>query len=202
MTVFYPSFEDPKVKYSADVLFIVDSSSDTTATYNTEKDLVKYLARYLNINPRDTRAALVLFNSRPMVISDFESFSSARDFESAVDRAPHLGGDRSVSDALQTAAGMFPNSPSSVSKVIFLVTSGKPLNNNDDSSMGDVIDKLSALGVRTFVVLVGPTPSIEEFASKLGNPENVFAIEAKSDIPKQINRVGSQVLTDSGKLHF
>lgn len=179
----------------------MDSSSETASTYNTEKDLIKSLARYLNIDPKGTRAALIVFNGRPVVISDFESFRSASDFESVVDKVPHYGGRRSVSDALRTAAGMFPKSPSSVSKVVFLVTSGKPLQNEDRNSVGDVLNKLSAMGVRTYVALIGPSPSIPDFTSNFENPENVFALPSRSDIPKQINQIGSHVLTDSGKLN-
>lgn len=189
------------MKYSADVLFIMDSSSDTISTYNTAKDLVKRLARYLNINPEGTRAALAVFNGRPRMVTDFESFRSTSDFESAVDKAPHLGGNRSVSVALRSAGKMF-DSPSSVSKVIFLVTSGRPLDNEDGSSAGDVIDKLSSLGVRTYVVLLGPINNPGKFRSMVEDPENVFAIDSQEDISKKINQVGSHVITDSGKQRF
>ena len=179
----------------------MDSSSETASTYNTEKYLIKSLAKYLNIDPQGTRAALIAFNGQPVVISDFESFRSASVFESVVDNVPHYGGNRSVSEALRTAAGMFSKSPSSVSKVVFLVTSGKPLQNEDWNSVGDVLNKLYALGVRTYVALIGQSPSIPDFGSSLENPENVFAIPSRSDIPEQINQIGSQVLTDSVKLN-
>lgn len=179
----------------------MDSSSETASTYNTEKYLIKSLARYLNIDPQGTRAALIAFNGQPVVISDFESSRSASVFESVVDNVPHYGGNRSVSEALRTAAGMFLKSPSSVSKVVFLVTSAKPLQNEDWNSVGDVLNKLYALGVRTYVALIGQSPSIPDFGSSLENPENVFAIPSRSDIPEQINQIGSQVLTDSGKLN-
>lgn len=180
----------------------MDSSRETASTYNTVKDLIKSLARYLNIDPQGTRAGLVVFNGKASVISDFESFRSASEFESTVDSVPHYGGGRSVSDALLTAAGMFPKSPSSVSKIVFLVTSGKPLQKEDGSSVGDVIDKLSAMGVRTYVALVGQSPNMQEFRSNVENPENVFAIASRSEIPKQIDQVGSQVLNDSGKFNL
>ena len=81
------------------------------------------------------------------------------------------------------------------------MTSGKPLQNEDWNSVGDVLNKLSALGVRTYVALIGPSPGIPDFRSSLENPENVFAIPSRGDIPEQINQIGSQVLTDSGKLN-
>ena len=179
----------------------MDSSSEAASMYNTEKDLIKSLARYLNIGSQGTRAALIVFNGRPVVISDFESFKSASDFESVVDKVPHYGGNRSVSDALRAAAGMFPKSPSSVSKVVFLVTSGKQLQNEDRNSVGNVLNKLDAMGVRSYVAVVGSSSSIPDFRSNLENPENVFSIPSRSDIPQQINEIGSQVLTDSGKLN-
>lgn len=179
----------------------MDSSSETASIYNTEKDVIKSLARYLKVDPQGTRAALIAFDGRPVVISDLESFRSASDFESVVDKVPHYGGSRSVSGALRTAAGMFPKSPSSVSKVVFLVTSGKPLQNKDKNSVGNVFNKLYAMGVRSYVALIGPSPSIPDFRSSLENPENVFTIPSRSDIPEQINQIGSQVLTDSGKLN-
>lgn len=177
----------------------MDASSGTASTYTTEKDLVKSLARYLNIDPKGTRAALIVFNGRPSVISDFESFRSLTEFESKVDEVPHYGGDRSVSDALWEAAGMFPKSPSSVSKVIFLVTSGKPLQPQDKNSAGDVINELSAIGVRTYLALVGPSAKIQDFRFLVDKTESVFTIESNGDVPKQVNQVGSYILSESGR---
>lgn len=176
----------------------MDASSGTASTYTTEKDLVKSLARYLNIDPKGTRAALIVFNGRPSVISDFESFRSLTEFESKVDEVPHYGGDRIVSDALREAAGMFPKSPSSVSKVIFLVTSGKPLQPQDKNSAGDVINELSAIGVRTYLALVGPSAKIQDFRFLVDKTESVFTVESNGDVPKQVNQVGSYILSESG----
>lgn len=169
------------------------------SSYNTSKELVKSLARYLDFQPQETRAALVVFNTQTSLMSDFESFGTVSDFTNIVDGTPLLGGDRSVSDALRTAATMFPKS-SSASKVIFLVTSGKPLINEDGSIIGDIVDKLGTLGVRVYFALIDPASNLEGFRDISESSANVFTIESRSDISQQVDSVGSQLITDSGTL--
>ena len=181
-----------------DVLFILDSSSDATSTYNTSKNFVRSLSGYLDVNPQEIRTALLVFNDQPVMISDFERYSSASDFASIVDGTPHLGGDRSLSEALRTAAVMFPMSSSSISKVIVLVTSGNPLSSEDDSSVDDVMDKLGDLGVRLYVALIDPDSNIEGFRRLTESPKNVFVMDTLGDISMQINQIGSQLIRDSG----
>ena len=130
--------------------------------------------------------------------SDFESFSTVSDFADIVDGTPLLGGDRSVSEALQTAATMFPRS--SASKVIFLVTSGKPLINEDDNIIGNIVDKLGTLGVRVYFALIDPDSNLEGFRDISERSANVFTIESRSDISQQVDSVGSQLISDSGTL--
>lgn len=158
---------------------------------------MKSLARFLDFQPQETRAALVVSNIRTTPISDFETFSTVSDFTYIVDGTPHLGGDRSLSEALRTAATMFPKS-SSVSKVIFLVTSGKPLINEDGSIIGHIVDKLGTLGVRVYFALIDPESKLEGFRDINESSANVFEIESRGDISQQIYAVGSQLITDSG----
>ncbi|KAK2561274.1 Collagen alpha-6(VI) chain [Acropora cervicornis] len=184
---------DPKGNYSRDVLFILDSSSVSKSSYNTSKELVKSLARYLDFQPQETRAALVVSNTQTSLMSDFESFGAVSNFTNIVDGTPLLGGDRSVSEALRTAATMFPKS-SSASKVIFLITSGKPLINEDGNIIGNIVDKLGTLGVRVYFALIDPDSNLEGFRE---SSANVFTIESRSDISQQVDSVGSQLITDS-----
>ena len=52
----------PITDIDADIIFIIDSSSDVTPeNYVREKSLVKDMARYLNVSAGGSRAALITY---------------------------------------------------------------------------------------------------------------------------------------------
>ena len=184
------------------MVFIVDSSNESVSSYNLGKNLVKSLARYFNVDPQGSRAALIVFNGRPSVIADLDDFNSASDFSNTVDTAPYLGGNRGISEALGAAAGIFLKSDLSVSKIAFLVTPGEPIRGQQGRLVQEALQKLRAIGVRTYVALIGQAPHIEGFKTVVEDPGRLFWIKSLDDIPRQINDVGKRVLTDSGTLLF
>lgn len=90
---------------SADVVFLMDSSTDVSAPiFLREKAFVKNLARTLKIDTGGSRGAVVAFGESSILIVDLNSYRSPEQFRLFVDRARYIGGDRRMDRALEEAA--------------------------------------------------------------------------------------------------
>lgn len=85
--------------------------------YLNEKQFVKSLAKFLNVRPGHSRAALVTYGSRAFRVVNFDGTKTIKEFEYAVDGAGKAGGPRRIDTALSTAATMLYESRPNVPKV-------------------------------------------------------------------------------------
>lgn len=85
-------------------MFLIDSSSPVDASqYLQQKESVKSLARYLNVKPGHSRAALITYGSTSSKVIDFNGYSTLGEFDTAVNRAGRVGGPRRTDYALEAA---------------------------------------------------------------------------------------------------
>ena len=76
----------PITDIDADIIFIIDSSSDVTPeNYVREKSLVKDMARYLNVSTGGSRAALITYGNKPTLVFKFGDYGSLPSLDNAVD---------------------------------------------------------------------------------------------------------------------
>lgn len=86
---------------------------------------MRSLGQYLNIQPDQSRAALVVYGSRPLtVIRLYDSQTFAR-FDSMLTKAPFLGGARRYDKALNSTGDIFTNERENVPKIMLLFVAGK-----------------------------------------------------------------------------
>lgn len=88
-----------------------------TGDYIKEKDFIKSLAKFLNVRPGHSRAALVTYGSQAFRVVNFGETDTLKAFEHAVDRAGKAGGPRRIDRALASAAIMLDESRRNVPKV-------------------------------------------------------------------------------------
>lgn len=121
-------FLDPKLPGSfagADVLFIIDSSSDVDSfNYEKEKHLVKAFTNALNSARGNYRTALITYGNTPQVVYDLDNDMSSAALRRAIDLAPSMGGGRRTDRALDEGVRLMRNSERSVPKIVLLVTAG------------------------------------------------------------------------------
>lgn len=71
--------------YSADVLFLIDSSGRvTTQDFETQVDFVKSVVTYLNVSAEATRAAIVTYNDSPSLKISLNGYQSTTQFRLVV----------------------------------------------------------------------------------------------------------------------
>ena len=111
---------------NADIVFIIDCSSTVPyRDYGIEKSFVRALTQYLNIQPGQSRAALVVYGSRAWTVIRLGGSQTFLRFDTVLTRAPYLGGDRRYDKALGIAKGIFENARENVPKVMLLFMAGK-----------------------------------------------------------------------------
>ena len=81
--------------------------------------------QFLNIQPGQSRAAVVIYGSRALSVIGFQNSQNSVRFDSVLTRAPYLGGDRRFDKALDIARNIFGNARENVPKVMLLFMAGK-----------------------------------------------------------------------------
>lgn len=172
----------------------MDASENSAGKYTVEKDFVKSMATYLNVDRSSSRAALVIFNETSFVVVKFTDYNTKSEFIDAVDEAPFLGGERRIDTALETAATLYPESRFSVSRVAFLVTVGKATTGQDAKPLSEAIQNLRSLGVRMYVTIIGTEADLVGYQAAVENPKDLFVLPSiGSKGSGTVNRVGDHV---------
>lgn len=74
-------------------MFLLDSSSFVTENnFVKEKEFVKALAKFLNVDPESSRASVVLFGSFPNTEIKFGDYRTLNDFNRLLDQTRLFGG--------------------------------------------------------------------------------------------------------------
>lgn len=174
----------------ADLVFLIDASSFVTRdNLIKEKDFVKSLAKFLNVSPEASRAALVLFGTLPNTEVKFNDYSALRDFNDRVDQARALGGFRRMDRALDEATNVLADRRRGVPHVVVLVTTGKQSRSEDSISLDEALEPLEKLGVHTFVVAIGHDPDTST---------HVLSLPSIDDLPSRVYNMAKQIKSTSG----
>ena len=82
-----------RMQLNADVVFLMDASTaENTRYFQSQKDLIKSIARSIGSSPAKLRASLVIYSSSATVLASLNSYTNLQRFEVDVDRAPYLRG--------------------------------------------------------------------------------------------------------------
>lgn len=126
--------------------------------YKKEKEFVKYLARYLNVSPGNSRAALITYGNRAAEVVGFELNRPLSNFEATVDRAPFAGGARRIDRSLDKASQIMADARPTVRKIVVLLTSGKQASASVSKTPGEAAIPLLKGGVYSYIVTIGLKP--------------------------------------------
>lgn len=186
---------------NADIVFVIDCSSDVPyRQYGTQKDFVRSLTQYLNVQPGQSRVALVTYGSRAMPVLRFDSSRTIVRFYSDLTKAPYLGGGRRVDIALGIATRIFGNARENVPKVVLLFMAGKQSRVTGALSLRDSVKQLHQQGVRTFIFRIGSKPEVRELHSAVDRPENVISFSSFAAMDARVPYVARHIPFYSGML--
>ena len=181
----------------ADVVFAMDSSSNVPfSNYKTEKDFVKDLARYLNVSPGNSRAAVVAYGSRAAEVIGFDIRRSVSDFETAVDNSPYINGRRRIDRSLGKIVDIMSNARPTATKLVVLLTADKQLSEFGSTTPARAAKPLWEKGVNIFIIAIGRR-NILELRELL--PVNIFRVAIYDDLKLQTATIGQMIVERSSK---
>ena len=181
----------------ADVVFAMDSSSNVPfSNYKKEKDFVKDLARYLNVSPGNSRAAVVTYGSRAAEVIGFDIRRSVSDFETAVDNSPYINGRRRIDRSLGKIVDIMSNARPTATKLVVLLTADKQLSEFGSTTPARAAKPLWEKGVNIFIIAIGRR-NILELRELL--PVNIFRVAIYDDLKLQTATIGQMIVERSSK---
>lgn len=176
--------------FDADIVFLMDASSFVTQrNLVDEKDFVKSLAKFLNVSPGTSRAALVLYGTFSITEMRFNDSRSLRDFSDGVDLAQAVGGLRRMDIALEEATNLLADKRRGMPHVVVLVTTGEQSSSVDGIPLDDALKPLENLGVHTFVVAIGHDPDTST---------NILRVPSFKALPSRAYDMAKQIKIISG----
>lgn len=176
--------------FDADIVFLMDASSFVTQdNLIDEKYFVKSLAKFLNVSPGASRAALVLYGTFHNTEIRFNDSRSLRDFSDRVDLAQAVGGLRRMDVALKEATNVLAEKRRGVPHVVVLVTTGEQSSSIDGIPLDDALEPLENLGAHTFVVAIGHDPDTST---------NVLPVPSFNALPSRAYDMARQIKITSG----
>lgn len=177
----------------------MDSSSQVgSSTYKGEKELVKYLAKLLNVSPGNSRGAVVTYGSTAERVIMFDEYGTISAFENAVDQAPHVGGNRRMDRALETASTVLASGRPNVPKIAVLLTTGKQEPASNAKTFSRSSQLLRDLGIKTFVITIGQQPSQRELLPVVDKPQDILLLRGFDNIKPQV-KIISEGIAQTGK---
>lgn len=181
-------------------MFVMDSSSNVpVAEYKKEKDFVKYLAKYLNVSPGNSRAALVAYGNRAAEVIGFDIKRSLADFETAVENSPYIKGNRRIDRSLNKTSLIMANARPSVTKIVVLLTAGKQSSDFGSQSPGQAAIPLLESGVYIYVMAIGQEPDISELRPLVQQLSQIFRMSSYDDLEPRSTAIGQMIIDTSSK---
>lgn len=189
-----------KPEMIADVVFVMDSSSNVPfSDFKTEKDFVKDLARYLNVSPGNSRAAVVTYGSRATEVIGFDIRRSVSDFEKAVDNSPYINGRRRIDRSLDKIVEIMTNARPTTTKLVVLLTADKQLSEFGSTTPARAARPLWEKGVNIFIIAIGRR-NILELRELL--PVNIFRLAIYNDLKPQTATIGQMIVERSSEKNY
>lgn len=187
--------------FIADVVFMLDSSSNVPlAEYKKEKDFVKSLARDLNVSPGNSNAALVAYGRMAVEVIGFDSKRLLSDFETAVDNAPYINGNRRIDRALNKTVQIMTKARLTATKIAVLITAGRQTSEFGSQTPGDAALPLLEKGVYDYVVAIGREPHYSELLPVVQEQSHIFRMAYYDDLRPRETFVAQMIMETSSKI--
>lgn len=110
-------FEGAPPDFIADIIFVIDSSSEVSLIdFEREKGFVKQMSRLLNMNKGQSRIALITYGKNSQISFRLNEFKDIESFDNAVDQSSFVGGQRRIELVIPSIKKIFSEARLEVSK--------------------------------------------------------------------------------------
>ena len=197
----FPDVSKP-LEFAGDIVFLLDSSSVVTpASYNQLKNVVKKMAKHLNVAPRQSRAAVVVYGSTAATTVNFDSYIKLSGFQRAVDSSPAAGGTRRIDRALEMANQVLKSARTNLPRVVVLLATGRQSRENGAKSLVDASRKLRNNGVKRFVIMIdnAPNPDTRDFAPMVEHRRDITTAVSFENLEPMIRPIARRIALRPGR---
>lgn len=187
---------DPKVAadYTADVLFLIDSSFDVTnEQYTMEKDFVKSISDSLNVAPQKSRSSVITYGDRASLVAKYDSYKTTQELKRLIDGAQAVGGARRIDRALDAASTMISESRKDAPKIVVLLTAGQHTRVGGSKQLGVAAKPLRDKGARIFVVAIGRGPVKNELRPIVKEEKDILTFPSYEVLKPQAPSVAKKL---------
>lgn len=185
---------------NADVIFLVDSSSSVPqSSYQQEKDFVKQISKYLNVNPGRFRAAYVSYGDQARTVFKFNDYRSLAEYEGLVDGAPYVGGQRRMDRALDAASTLLTETRPSAPKIVVLLTAGRQSLGVNRRLIDEAAARLRDKGAKTYVIAIGAGPNKNELRGAVDRPEDIIPVRSFNKLSPTASPISRELAGGTGK---
>lgn len=190
----------PITDIDADIIFIMDSSYDVTQEdYLREKTFVKDMARYLNVSPERSRAAVITYGKTAKLLFKFGGYGTLSTFDKVVGMAPFVGGGRRIELALEDAGLKLTEARPYKTKWVILLIAGPQFVTPDARSLADASKSVRDLSDKIYVVAIGNKPNIRELRGVVTEPKDIIPLLSFQMLKPQTKLIANTVVKGHGK---
>lgn len=185
---------------NADIIFLVDSSSTVPqSSYQIEKDFVKQISKYLNVEPGQSRAAYISYGDQSRTAFTFNGYNSYPEYERLVDSAPYVGGQRRMDRALDAASTLLGETRPSAPKIVVLLTAGRQSLGVNGRLLHEAAGRLRDKGAKTYVVAIGAGPNKNELRGAVDRPEDIIPVRSFNKLIPKAPPISRELAGGSGE---
>lgn len=190
----------PLTDIIADIIFILDSSNDVTRDeYNKEKSFIKEFARYLNVAPGKSRAAVITYGQSADVLFKYGGYDSLTIFDVVINRASYIGGTQRMDLALDDAGRLLSEAKRCIPRWVILLTAGRHPSDPRVNSLLEASKPVRDQSDKVYVVAIGNKPDPKELKDIVKDPKDIFSVGSFQSLKSQARVIATTVANRSGK---
>jgi hypothetical protein len=162
--------------------------------YVIEKNFVKNIAKALNVSPGKSRAAVITYGERSILVARYGDYSTHEQLKDIIDRAPSSGGVRRIDRALGAGSIVLQQSRPNVPKIVVLLTAGRQHPAADAKSLDEAAKPLREQGAKTYVIAIGREPDKTKLGVLVDTPDKVLEIDDFRGLNPQVPSIAKKII--------
>ena len=173
-------------------MFVVDSSDEVSSQdYTSEKRFVKSVARALNLAPKRSRVAVIIYSDYATTPIKFADYQTTGRFNDAVDNLIHIRRTRRMDRALLETVETLKQARPLVPKLVFFLTSGRQ--DTGAPSLDAAARAVTETGAIVYLVAIGERPNLRELRVVVEKPDNIISVTEFGDLQQESRDISKDV---------
>ena len=195
---FLPTDPIPPLEITADMLFLLDSSSAVSkADYGKELSFLQKIVGQFEISPRYVRAGIIPYGRTAELAVPLGSRTTNEAINRSINSLPYIGGNKRIDRALKLAFQTFSQARPLVPKILLIFTHGGQLA-DPGTDLRLPVQDLRGQGVSVFVIAIGEGVDYSRLNQIVGN-RNIIVDKSREALEPYLSSAASYIRANSGK---